>query len=187
MSAHDPEHQELIDLVLAGQRDPAEPEVRERLAACAECRAELASLRAFDAELGAHMVGTRADLARAAAEANADEEERVRRTLTEALADRRRHPRPLLLWLVAATVVLAGSAGLWLALRPTAPVEEIYLHGGSLLCTRPVCSVEDYDAFQWSGELPPLGRFELRIYSRAGGSLLKTILCPEAQWVPTAE
>ena len=53
MSKHDPEHEELLLAVVAGDVPPNAPEVRERTSECATCAARLARLRSVTQRLDA--------------------------------------------------------------------------------------------------------------------------------------
>lgn len=110
------------DLLLAARGGEAPGDLRAHLAACPACREELESLRPFARALTLAHGGirprpaTREALLRAVRGEPGD-------ALTVAAALPPRRGRILPLWVPAAAVIAAGTAGIWIALRPpgTAP------------------------------------------------------------------
>jgi hypothetical protein len=175
---------------------------RERLKDCPSCLRELERMRSLDAGLRAAVVQERSDLARARAEANAEDEQLVHRSLTRALAERggpghgqraRRTPRFFALALAACVLLLFGWAASRLLRAPrSAEAPEILLGGGEVECLTPRGELNgDYPAFSWSYALPPQWSFELTIRALEGGKggkeLLRESNLLEPRWTASPE
>jgi hypothetical protein len=184
MSAHGPEHEELLARVLAGEIDPADPAVRDRLATCPECRREQERVGGLTARLRATAAQERADLARAAAEVGAEDEARVREAFARALRTRPAKRRSALLLVAAAVLVLLG----WVLRGAAREDDEVLLGEGDI----EIHVADDFSQIQWSYSLPPGGRYVLTIHELEDGAHGRVVLSPElealdtSRWRPSA-
>lgn len=193
--AHDPQHEDLLQRSLLGEGEVTPSELEERLAACPECRADLALLQALDRKLRDAAVNERSDLDQARDAADARDEARFRASLNEALAARRaaRKRRLAVVLLAAAAVLITALA--WRSFSPSTvndvEREPEVLLGGDVECVTPVGAVGAYDVFTWKGELPAQGHFELQLCiledDGVGPCVKQVPYLQEPRWEPTAE
>lgn len=202
MNPHPSDHDELLARLLAGDVPAEDAAVRERLAACTQCRAELAAVRALEAELRASLGGSAAAFADARAASAPTDLALVRRTLEQVLSERReRAPRPrrwLPVLLAAALLAALALAVRFLGGPAPEPVGEILLSDG-LVLDAPLGIAGGYPEFRWhlaptdSGPatLPAEGHYELTISpygpEGVGDPILDKLPLTEPRWTPTPE
>ena len=193
MSEHPREHELLLAALLAGERDPVDPEVERRLKECAECHELWDELRGSAAQLERAGAEQRDDLSELERAAPGPGEERLLATLErlaseEARAQRR--PRRSFFWLAAAALLLVfGAWGLRLYLsRDEAPTMLGESPFEALLPSGPNSSLERF-SWQYNGKVEP-DRFFLRIWEKKDGPRGDPILTPrtnQSSWTPSAE
>jgi hypothetical protein len=200
MNRHDPAHEDLLrDLAVGDLRDDS-PEAQRLLESCAECRERLAELRRIAARLDE--AGDLERRIRAEAEKSAGppgEADRVGEILRAAAAGARpatrdaRAPSPTSRRAAIAAIFLIGAAGLIaLALRTFSGNEgepsDPTMGAGELEATAPKGLVGEFTTFEWQGDLPAQGWFEVRVY-RAGAppgerALAEPGPIEETSWTP---
>lgn len=200
MSPHDPAHEDLLrDLAVGDLADDA-PAARRLLESCAECRERLAELRRIAARLDEN--GDLERRIRAEAERSAGppgEADRVAEIVRAAAAGARpatrdvRGASPTTRRAAIAAIFLIGAAGLIaLALRTFSGNEgepsDPTMGAGDLVATAPRGQVGEFTTFEWRGELPAQGWFEVRVY-RAGApdgerALAESGPIEETSWTP---
>ncbi len=93
--------------------------------------------------------------------------------------------------LAAASVLALFALGRFWFAAEDPPREEVLLGGSQVECLQPVGEVESFEAFQWSGGLPPGGRYEITIWAESDGVRGELLVGPrklaEPQWIPTEE
>ncbi len=195
---HDATHETLLESLLAGDLDPASPQVRAQLSACAECRSSWAEMQQITRSLDELANPASAVLTEAADLRHTPGERQAERRLREEIAQARagsglsqalRRPRLLLL---AATVLLAVGAALilWRAQQPPARPDP-YLSGETRFELSPRGPCDELFPIRWKHQLARSEHASLRIETRDDASGAWQLLYdgpfrgPDASWSPT--
>lgn len=195
--SHDPAHEELIRELFLGERDASDPEVAQRLAACAACRQLQQGLLRTVERLEAAGVEERDVLASYGEHARDEDRGNVRATLERLAAEESGGgARRGWLRLAAAAVIVAAAFFSWRQLRPPGsgtpgdPSPPQYLGVGDLALDEPRGEAARWSVFRWRAELPPNGYYELRVYDatpEGDGERLLKIRPRTETWTPTDE
>jgi len=189
VSTHGPEHEALLERLFLGEL-PADAPEAARLHACPGCRDQLERLERLQRDLAAVVGRERAEIAEARAQADAGDEDLVRR----ALAVERRGRRAWVLVLAAAAALLATFL-----LRRALSVEEPagrapeQMLGDDEPHEAPVEGHVQgtHGPFAWDLVVPPGARFVLSVYATDGQGKGKLLLGPlelsEPAWTPSPE
>jgi len=190
MSEHAPEHEELLAVLLAGERTAEDPEVAARLRACPHCRERWDRLREAAAQV--EQVGSerRALLAELQHVGPAAGEERVLATLQGLAGERApagRRPRRAFAWLAAAALLVVSG---WIARALLVGREEpVTLGPTSFEDMAPRGAAASFERFSWRYTGPEAESFALHIYAETDGPLgdaLIDTLLKETTWTPGA-
>lgn len=194
MSAHAPDHADLVRRMLLGEVDAASAEVRQRMTTCEVCRAEWTRLQQAEGLVSRVVALEKADIEEAVREVDPADEAFVRASLAGVLPPpaRRRLALGPFVWTAAAVVLAAFLVVRALVSDPErARPPETLLHEDGLRCLGPVGPVDDFTRFFWEFEGPAGTTFELyvRVHEEdgAGRELLVQPDLVETSWTLTAE
>lgn len=183
-SAHGPDHEQLLEAIVAGDRSP------EEAAGCARCEAQLAGFDQVVARLRAAAETEHAGLHEPREALPAALQARVDQHLLQAIRGSTRKPLPTrvrlapALWIAAAAAVVVALALYFQpsneAVDPGGP-----LGASNLLCLEPSAGDTTIARFRWRAEAGA-DHYEIWLRTDASGGFekLTRVPAPETEWVP---
>lgn len=174
----------LLGMLLAGERQADDPEIRALFARRPEAELEVQRLRSLDRRLSEAAGQERAMRAEAAASAPTSAMKPDAAWLAKAAREHLRPRRAWRAWLVAAALVALGVAIAWLAFPATKSPDHMLgpVRSGTIECT----FVDGRPTFRWNLERPADGYFVVRIYAGdpGGNPAREQNTGSESAWTP---
>jgi hypothetical protein len=183
--------EELLAHALADESELASPKWKEALARDPTLAARWTELSALLRSLERTGADERASLEAATKSMGAADVELVRRVFQKHVARTARSPRTLV-YLAASVLIAVGIFVVVNRDSKTDHGDDVFLGDERYRCIEPTLETGDAHLFRWTGDLPPAGKFVVRIFEldvadgSTGRLALQSPRCAEPSWQPTA-